>query len=216
MPPSPETDVVLSYSRADEACAEFLERVLGEESGWHLWRDKRSIRGGQVWSRAIEKAIDNAGCVVVLWSRRSVESTHVRREARRAATAHKLVPISIDGTAPPRSFGRLHTIDLSDWRDLVDIDLETETHDGLVAIAATLREALDEDELGELLYWYIRWVNTGQRMRCVPSAIREDAYYYLRFEPIATERLDTIRRHLDELVDDGWIEMVDGRYTWSP
>jgi hypothetical protein len=51
----------------------------------------------------------------VIWSRRSVESQWVMSEAAAARERKVLVPVTIDGAAPPIDFRGLHTTDLVSW-----------------------------------------------------------------------------------------------------
>ena len=60
-------DVFVSYSSQDR------ERVRGlvgeiEAIGWSVWWD-RKIDAGAAFDREIETAIDEANCVVVVWSK---------------------------------------------------------------------------------------------------------------------------------------------------
>ena len=78
------------------------------------------IDGGTRYSRSISEALDAAEVVVVLWSKRSVESDWVRDEAGQGRDRHRLVPLSLDGTAPPLGFRQIQAIDISGWRGRAD------------------------------------------------------------------------------------------------
>jgi hypothetical protein len=84
-------DVFISYSREDRECAELLARALSER-GWKVWWD-RQINVGRSFSETIERELDRARCVVVLWSRNSVQSEWVQNEAAEAAGRKALVPV---------------------------------------------------------------------------------------------------------------------------
>lgn len=106
-------DIFISYARKDRTRAETLATALQGE-GLEVWWD-RQILGGDDFSANIERELDSAGVVVVAWSEAGSKSHWVRDEAAFAATAGKLVAISLDGTAPPLGFRQFHAIDLSNW-----------------------------------------------------------------------------------------------------
>lgn len=106
-------DVFISYSRSDKAAANALAALLKNE-GWSVWMDTGTLPG-EAWDKAIERELDEAGCVLVLWSSIATESTWVRSEARRAMRADKLVPVRIDPVRLPIEFDGLHTVDLLNW-----------------------------------------------------------------------------------------------------
>lgn len=110
------TSIFLSYTHEDRDTARDLAEAL-EGRGWAVWWD-RHIRPGESFGRAIQKQIDDAMCVVVLWSGSSVTSEWVEAEAARAKQANKLVPALIEPVADriPLEFSRLNALDLVGWR----------------------------------------------------------------------------------------------------
>jgi len=105
------TDVFISYASEDrERVAEIVGSL--ESTGWRIWWDRR-IDAGTKFDREIEKAIDEAKCIVVIWSAHSVESEWVRTEAGEGLEKGNLVPISIDDARPPLAFRRIQTIDFT-------------------------------------------------------------------------------------------------------
>lgn len=106
--------VFLSYAREDQAQAAQLAKALGD-SGFDVWWDTL-IHSGAEFSSTIEAALETCDAVVVAWSRASVRSDWVLDEASRARDLRKLVPLSLDGTAPPLGFRQYHFVDLSHWR----------------------------------------------------------------------------------------------------
>jgi TolB-like protein len=79
-------------------------------SGWD-----QSLDAGEAFDHATEKALEQAGAVVVLWSARSVESRWVRAEATQADRAGKLVPVEIGPCKRPIMFELTQTADLARW-----------------------------------------------------------------------------------------------------
>ncbi len=112
--PSPQSDVFLSYASADRSRALQVAKAL-EASGLSVWWD-RNISAGQTFDEVIERELESARTVVVLWSNVSVASEWVKNEAARAAERGVLVPAVIDQVKLPLEFRRRQTADLSAWR----------------------------------------------------------------------------------------------------
>ena len=123
MPIVPNADgdrptLFLSYARADRPRAEKLAATL-EQAGFTLWWDAL-IEGGAQFAARIGEALDRADAVIVLWSQHSIGSDWVRDEASQGRDAHRLVPLSLDGSAPPLGFRQYHAIDLRQWNGRSD------------------------------------------------------------------------------------------------
>lgn len=108
-------DLFLSYAQEDQACAELLADVLTRR-GWTVWWDRR-IQVGRSFQEVIEHQLEQARCVVVLWSSSSIQSPWVNAEAAEAARKNRLVPVRIEDVRPPLEFRRLQTAAWLDWRD---------------------------------------------------------------------------------------------------
>jgi TolB-like protein/Tfp pilus assembly protein PilF len=109
----------LSYARADRARAKKLADVL-TKAGYTVWWDAL-IEGGAQYAASIREALETADVVIVLWSENSVESDWVRDEAALGRDRHRLVPLTLDGTAPPLGFRQYQAIDFSNWRGRPDV-----------------------------------------------------------------------------------------------
>lgn len=106
-------DVFLSYSRGDQVTARtFAEQLVRE--GFTVWWDQ-ALSAGEAFDRVTEKALDEAKAVVVLWSKKSVESHWVRAEATQAHNRNSLVPVMIEPCRRPMLFDLTHTADLTGW-----------------------------------------------------------------------------------------------------
>ena len=103
----------LSYASGDRPIAERLARAI-EQAGLSVWWD-RHIKGGSEFSRDIERQLDDAAHVLVLWSKEAVNSRWVRDEASVAVDTGRLVAATIDGTPAPLGFRQFQTIDLRKW-----------------------------------------------------------------------------------------------------
>jgi len=78
-------DVFVSYARGDRNFARKLAAAL-ESVGLTVWWD-RDIPAGAAFDSAIERELDAARCVVVLWSATSTTSEWVRTKRRRPSSA---------------------------------------------------------------------------------------------------------------------------------
>ncbi len=112
------TDVFISYANEDRDRAGTMADSL-VELGWSVWWD-RSIIIGTVFDKAIEFELESAKCVVVLWSKHSVDSEWVKNEAAAAATRGVLIPAMIDKVKIPLEFRRKQTADLTRWHGDLD------------------------------------------------------------------------------------------------
>lgn len=110
----------LSYTRADIATARRIIAVL-EQAGFDVWWDGL-LEGGVNYLPTTEAALEEADCVVVLWSSRSVESSWVRDEAQRGRERNCLIPVSIDGTMSPLGFRQIQLIDITGWTGKPDAE----------------------------------------------------------------------------------------------
>jgi hypothetical protein len=108
------SDIFISYARADRAKAETLAHAL-EQQGWSVWWDFQ-ILPGESFSRVIETAIEDAKCVVVLWSKTSVSSEWVQNEASEGARRGILIPALIEDVKIPLGFRGKHAARLIDWQ----------------------------------------------------------------------------------------------------
>lgn len=107
-------DIFLSYNREDAARAKLFADAFAAE-GFEVWWDAH-LRSGEEYDRATEAALRSARSVVVLWSKRSVDSSWVRAEATQAYRSRKLMPAMIEDCVRPVMFELTQTAELSHWR----------------------------------------------------------------------------------------------------
>jgi len=105
-------DIFLSYAREDSNRARLLAEKL-ESHGWSVWWDRR-IPHGKDFTVFIQQQLDDARCIVVLWSKASLASPFVRDEAGEGLNG-RLVPLLLEQVKPPLGFRQLQAADLSDW-----------------------------------------------------------------------------------------------------
>jgi len=106
-------DIFLSYAREDELRARAVAVGL-ESCGWSVFWD-RLIPHGQDFSTHLQQQLDDARCIVVLWSKVSVASRFVRDEASEGLDG-RLVPVFIEATRQPLGFRQLQAGELSNWQ----------------------------------------------------------------------------------------------------
>ncbi len=106
--------VFLSYDREDGAKARVIAQAL-ERAGHFVWWDLH-IKGGAEYGKVIEQALADADCVVVLWSRHSVDSAWVRDEAAAGRDSGRLIPILLEPVSPPMGFRQYQNLDFSTWK----------------------------------------------------------------------------------------------------
>jgi hypothetical protein len=107
-------DIFISYASEDRERARTLAHVL-EQHGWSVWWD-RKIPVGKSFHQVIEDAIDEARCVIVLWSECSVASDWVRNEVEEGKRRNILCPVMLDAVKIPLGFRHLQAAALSDWQ----------------------------------------------------------------------------------------------------
>lgn len=112
-------DIFVSYARADGELVRPLVTGLRAQ-GWSVWWDV-DIPLGEPYDSAIEIALTQASCIVVIWTPRSVASDSVRAEAAEGRTRHCLVQVTMDGGSWPKTFAGIQGVDLTGWNsDVTD------------------------------------------------------------------------------------------------
>jgi len=106
-------DIFLSYASQDRERIKPLVEAI-ENQGFSIWWD-RKLDVGTAFDREIEAEIDQAKCIVVIWSKESLNSDWVRAEANEGLENQTIVPILIDDVKPPLAFRTLQTPRLLDW-----------------------------------------------------------------------------------------------------
>jgi TolB-like protein/Tfp pilus assembly protein PilF len=138
------SDIFLSYASDDRERVRPLVEHL-QAQGWSVWWD-RQIRPGPSYHIEISKAIDAARCVVVVWSRHSVESEWVINEANEGLERDVLVPLMIDDVRVPLAFRSRQAADLTRWsgeEDAAGLSLVIEAIGGMVGEGDTGAERVD-------------------------------------------------------------------------
>src|SRR5262245_28726892 len=126
------SDIFVSYDDQDRPRVRHIVETL-EARGWSVWWDHR-IATGEAFARVIERELEAACCVIVVWTKTSVRSEWVRAEADEAWKRHKLVPVLLDRVKPSMPFGQIQAADLIDWHE--------QGHQGFTKSIADLRERI--------------------------------------------------------------------------
>jgi hypothetical protein len=113
-------EIFISYKREDKKNAALLARKL-EASGWEVWWDI-DLLGGDDYDTVIERELNAAKCVIVIWSVLSKQSRNVKDEAKNALNRNILVPVSFDNTEPPIGFGMTHVILFQNQNQITDTE----------------------------------------------------------------------------------------------
>lgn len=110
----PKGLVFVSYARADKERVEPLVKVLASRFSVTWDHD---IQAGNSWRRILMHQLDIARCVVVVWTKTSVDRDFVWEEVERVQKRKgNIVPVKLDaGAQTPLGFGRMQEIDLTSW-----------------------------------------------------------------------------------------------------
>lgn len=122
-------DLFISYASEDRETARAVAAAL-QQRGWSVWWD-RHIRTGRSFDVEIERELNEAHGVIVLWSAASIASEWVRSEAAEAAERGVLIPAAIEPVKFPLEFRRRQTADLVGWSGRPD-------HEGFAALCADI------------------------------------------------------------------------------
>lgn len=107
-------DLFISYSRKDQPTAKRLHNFLDDE-GWDVWWDQE-IQVGENWNDDLVEALNKSKAIVILWSKNSVKSEWVRKEAQYAYDHNKLFPILLEECDVPEPFTKIQWVMLFDWQ----------------------------------------------------------------------------------------------------
>ena len=151
------SEVFLSYARADEPVARRVAKAL-EAAGHKVWWDAH-LPAHRAYSQEIERRLEEAKAVVVLWSQSAAQSQWVRAEADFARSHGKLVQAQLDDGLPPMPFNQIQSASLKGWRGNV-------RHPGWEKLATSVAALVSGEEptarVVEASRWWIapraRWL----------------------------------------------------------
>jgi tetratricopeptide (TPR) repeat protein len=115
-------DVFISSAHGDKATADATCAFL-EANGIKCWIAPRDITPGQNWGEAIMAGLGQSRLLVLIFSARANESSHVQREVERALNrGMPIIPFRIENVAPAR--GLDYFLSLPNWLDAFTPPLE--------------------------------------------------------------------------------------------
>ncbi|OQX05258.1 MAG: hypothetical protein BWK73_34100 [Thiothrix lacustris] len=134
-------DIFLSYSTKDRERLQPLFQAL-ERQGWSVFWDHRTIDIGEHWSKKINHAIRTSKCVVVVWSKASVESDWVLEEANIGKQRKVFLPIQIDEVDFPVGFTMLQAGNFIHWNGDVN-------DPQFIRLAEKIRELVEQHDTAQ-------------------------------------------------------------------
>jgi hypothetical protein len=200
----------LSYAREDLKAAREIYLYL-TASGISTWFDKESLRPGERWKEAIERAIKESEYFIALISSRSAQKRgFVQTELRRALDildqtpddAVYLIPVRVDECRPP-----IARLDDLNWLDLFP--------DKSLALDKLIKFLVPIQQPGAIVQT-VR-VDGIYRSRQI-SGQGLTYWYYLRFYPDGTVIKVSSSGHPHEVIrwfDKRYPDLPVGRYTIS-
>ncbi len=149
--PASAGHIFLSYKSEDRDRARALAEAL-ERRGWPVWWD-REIQPGEAFRSVIAQALQDAACVVVLWTERSVASEWVQEEAQEAKARNILLPALLDDVRQPIGFGQTQAANLIAWGGDPDDEVMGDLLRGVATLlgVAAVPALLDDDEWEDLV-----------------------------------------------------------------
>ena len=112
------SDIFISYAKEDRVWAESLAQRL-RKRGWSVFWD-RTIPTGKTWRGVVGKELEDAHCVIVLWSDASISSDWVHEEADDGRQRGILLPAFKENVIPPIGFRHIQAEDLTNWDNKED------------------------------------------------------------------------------------------------
>jgi hypothetical protein len=108
------TDIFVSYAQQDFARVNPLVQEL-EKQNWSVFWD-REIPIGEDWRSYIGRNLDEARCIIAIWSQHSVASEWVAEESNEGLRRRILIPVLIDSVEPPAGFRSKNAAKLIEWQ----------------------------------------------------------------------------------------------------
>ena len=107
-------DLFLSYKREERARVEPLVAAL-KEAGWSVFWDAQ-IETGESYHRRIDRELNEAKCVVVVWSKSALDSEWVLGEASKGSARGVLVQVKLDDVELLVPFNAAQCSSLMNWK----------------------------------------------------------------------------------------------------
>jgi len=109
-------DIFISHSYHNQDWVESLATAL-QAVGYTVWWQAYSETTNSARQRkASLQALQNARCVITVWSKQSVDSTWVLQETTLASRRHILLSVLMATVNPPLPFNEWQSYDLQHWQ----------------------------------------------------------------------------------------------------
>lgn len=108
-------DIFISYARDDRDRVAPIASAL-EEEGYTVWWDF-DLTPGSTFQNVISENLRGAKCVLVVWSKASINSQWVKEESDDGKRRDILVPAMIDDVEIPLGFRMIQAADLRKWKN---------------------------------------------------------------------------------------------------
>lgn len=116
-------DLFISYSSRDKQTADAVCHAL-ETAGIRCWIAPRDVMPGRDWDDEIVRGIDDSQMMVLIFSAKSNDSKHVKRELHRAVKREiPIIPFRIEPVEPEGGLGFF--LDQVHWLDALTPPLES-------------------------------------------------------------------------------------------
>jgi predicted secreted protein len=192
------SNIFISYAQEDRPKAKLIAEEL-EQRGWSVWWD-RMIPAGRVFDDVIEQEINDAKCIIVLWSSHSVHSRWVKSEASEGADRQILVPVLIEDVPIPLAFKRIQAADLTTWREgplPSGFEKLVSDIDALPGLSRRGRDAQQQGVGGSTSSQDLTgYGDVGDKKRETPADIQDRLVSVLREEELPTVEKNHIPREL--------------------
>jgi tetratricopeptide (TPR) repeat protein len=126
-------DVFICYKGEHQERAKNIRSLLWDK-GWSVFLDE-NLESGKRWDQQLEQRLDEAGCVLALWSKGSASSNVQFDEANYALSHGKLILARLDDERLPLGFQPIQRIELLNWT-------EGEHHPGIARIFASIERTI--------------------------------------------------------------------------
>ena len=140
-------DIFISYSNEDRNRVSELAKTI-ESQGWSVWWD-RKIETGKAFQDEIERELDSARFVLVIWSNHSVTSDWVRTEAEEGRRRGILVPVLLEAAKIPLAFRHLQAANLERWT----FAKRSDEFDKLLLSLTNIAPRLNKSEGSPTFHW---------------------------------------------------------------
>ncbi len=211
------TEVFVSYAREDEAIANLFVKRL-EREGLIIWWDQRVAPKAENFRRQIEERLNDARCVLVLWTENSSQSEWVINEAEKAKNNGTLlqVCIGIDRDSLPMPFGALqlkHTFSLDGEIDDKSLDVVVEAINVMIGVVGPNEHVITPyipfSKVDLDNYWTGSFVPGTDTLLSFRPTGRDGVFFIMRFETTdgwVPDYVDTAKerhRKYNELLSSG-------------